>query len=52
MTQAEFLELIEAQIAFAQMIPSSAQQVLDAIAIGLAAYKLKQGINSSSELAS
>ncbi len=50
MSQAQFLESIEAQITFAQMIPTSAMQVLDAIAIALAAYKLSQGLSETDEL--
>jgi hypothetical protein len=52
MSQAQFLESIEVQISFVQMIPGSARQALDAIAIALAAYKISQGLNRSDELAS
>jgi hypothetical protein len=52
MSQAQFLESIEVQISFVQMIPGSARQALDAIAIALAAYKISQDLNRSDELAS
>ncbi len=50
MSQAQLLESIEVQLTFAQMIPTSALQVLDAIAIALAAYKLSQSLSGSDEL--
>jgi hypothetical protein len=50
MSQAQLLESIEVQLTFAQMIPTSALQVLDAIAIALATYKLSQGLSGSDEL--
>jgi hypothetical protein len=50
MSQTQFLESIEVQLSFVQMIPSSAQQCLDAIAIALAAYKLSQGASETNEL--
>jgi hypothetical protein len=52
MSQNQFIESLEVQLTFAQMIPASALQVLEAIAIALEAYKLSQGLNSSDELAS
>jgi hypothetical protein len=52
MSQAQLLESIEVQLSFVQMIPASALQALDAIAIALAAYKISQNLNGSDELAS
>lgn len=50
MSQAQFLESLEVQLAFAKMIPTSTMQVLDAIAIALAAYKISQGLGGTGEL--
>jgi hypothetical protein len=52
MSQTQLLETIEVQLSFVQMIPASALQALDVIAIALEAYKLNQGLNRSDELAS
>jgi hypothetical protein len=52
MSQTQFIESIEVQLTVVQMIPASALQALDAIAIALAVYKLSQGFSSSDELAS
>jgi hypothetical protein len=52
MSQAQLLESIEVQLSFSKMIPGSALQALEAIAIVLAAYKLSQDLNGSDELAS
>jgi hypothetical protein len=52
MSQAQLLESIEVQLSFSKMIPGSALQALEAIAIVLEAYKFSQSLNRPSELAS
>lgn len=52
MSQHQLIESLEVQLTFAQMIPASALQCLNAIAITLEAYKLSQGLKGSGELAS
>jgi hypothetical protein len=52
MSQNQFIESLEVQLTFAQMIPASALQALEAISIALEAYKLAQGLSSSNGLAS
>lgn len=47
MSQAQLIESIEVQLSFVQMIPASAQQCLDAIALALAAYKLSQSMGEA-----
>lgn len=47
-----FIEAIEVQLTFSQMVPASALQALEAIAIALEVYQLSQRLSRSDELAS